>query len=81
MNHGNVDVAERLCDLAMKIILFFFVLGSVAVMTYFFVWCELHDRSAQAKAVSAYVDAVFVTAFGTVVYHFFFRKVPPSAAP
>jgi putative effector of murein hydrolase LrgA (UPF0299 family) len=75
---GAVDVAERLADLAMKIFLFLFVLAGVSVMTYFFIYCEMTDKGVQAKAVSAYGDAVFFTAFGTLVYYFFSKKGRPK---
>jgi hypothetical protein len=72
----DIETVERFCNLVMKIVLFLFVLGGVAVMTSFFVNCELRGKSIQAKTASAYVDILFVTVFRIIVGHFFPRKAP-----
>ena len=74
ITHAGVSVAERLCDLAMKVLLFLFVLLGVAVMTYFFIYCVMNDKGTAAKAISGYGDAVFFTAFGHFVWYFFIRR-------
>jgi hypothetical protein len=74
----GVATAERLTDLAMKVVIFCFVLVGVTAMTAFFIYCVMHDKGTQAKAISGYGDLVFFTAFGNLVWYFFIRKVPTA---
>ena len=76
ITHKKVDVYERLAELALKVVLFFFVLIGVAVLTAFFIYCVLNDKGTQAKAISGYGDLVFFTAFGKLIWNFFVKSKP-----
>jgi hypothetical protein len=69
----QVEPIERLTELALKVILFFFILSGTATLTGFFVYCVVNDKSSQAKLITGYGDVVFFTAFGKLVWNYFVR--------
>jgi hypothetical protein len=74
ISHGQVDVIERLTDLALKVLVFFFVLGGVAVFSFLFAISVLHDKSTQAQLFSGFIGSVFVASLGTIVWKYFARS-------
>jgi len=72
----QVDLYERLTDLALKVALFLFVLLGVAVMTSVFIYCILAGKSFAAKAVFGFGDTVFFGTFAVLVKYFFTKPKP-----
>ena len=67
----QADVVVRLTNLALKVVAFFSVLIGVAACTVAFMYCVMHDKGGQAKAISGYGALVFFTAFGKIVWSYF----------
>lgn len=76
ITNKQVDVIERLTELALRVSLFAFVLVGVAVLTAFFIYCVMNNKGTQAKAITGYGDALFFTAFAKLVWNFFVRDKP-----
>jgi hypothetical protein len=74
ITHKQVDVIERLTDLALRVLLFCFVLFGTAVLTFFFIYCVMKDKGVQAQAISGFGDILFFAAFGKLVWNFFVRE-------
>ena len=72
----QVEPIERLTELALKVILFLFILVGTAVLTGFYIYCVINDKGIQAKAISGFGDLVFFAAFGKLVWNYFVRKAP-----
>jgi hypothetical protein len=83
ITHKQVDVIERLTDLALRVLLFCFVLLGTAVLTFFFIYCVMNDKGIQAQAISGFGDVLFFAAFGKLVWNFFVRdkSEPPQSKP
>jgi hypothetical protein len=82
LSSAQVQPIERLTELALKVILFGFILLGTAVLTGFYIYCVVNDKGTEAKAISGFGDAVFFAAFGKLVWNYFVRDpyVQPGTA-
>lgn len=74
VSQSQVSLIAELTEVVMKFLLFLFILTGVAVLTAFFIYCVMTGEDGQAKTISGYGDAIFVTAFGKLVWNYFVRK-------
>jgi hypothetical protein len=79
ITNKQVEPIERLTELALKVILFLFILVGTAVLTGFYIYCVVNDKGVQAKAISGFGDLVFFAAFGKLVWNYFVRKTPDQS--
>ncbi len=80
ITNKQVEPIERLTELALKVILFLFILVGTAVLTGFYIYCLVNDKGVQAKAISGFGDLVFYAAFGKLVWNYFVRKTLTNRA-
>jgi hypothetical protein len=80
ITNKQVEPIERLTELALKVVLFLFILVGTAVLTGFYIYCVVNDKGAQAKAISGCGDLVFFAAFGKLVWNYFVRKAADQAS-